>query len=172
MIRRETPADIQAIRAVIAAAFACEQAPGHVPLEVALVGELRAGSAWLPGLSLVAVGPDGDVTGHVVCTRGLVGSSPALALGPLAVRPDRQRRGTGSALMHAVLGAADALGEALVAVLGDPRYYARFGFRPAQEYGIAPQVASWQPHFQIRTLTAYLPSLQGIFTYPEPFTRP
>ena len=36
---------------------------------------------------------------------------PALALGPLSVRPDSQRRGVGSALVHAVLGAADALDE-------------------------------------------------------------
>ena len=43
--------------------------------------------------------------------------------GPLSVRPDRQRRGVGSALMHAVLGAADALGEPLVALLGSTAYY-------------------------------------------------
>ncbi|MGE5293141.1 MAG: GNAT family N-acetyltransferase [Micromonosporaceae bacterium] len=172
LIKREAPADIEAIRGVIAAAFACEKTPGQIPLEVALVDELRASPAWLPELSLVAIGRDGDITGHVVCTRGWVGSSAALALGPLGVRPDQQRHGTGSALMHAVLGAADALGEPLVAVLGDPRYYARFGFRPAQEYGIAPPVDSWRPHFQVRTLTAYAPSLQGAFTYPEPFVRP
>lgn len=63
------------------------------------------------------------------------GSDP-WACGPM------QGRGIGSALMHAVLGAADALNEPFVALLGHADYYARFGFRPAQAYAITPQVAS------------------------------
>ncbi len=169
LVRRELPADADAIRAVIAAAFARGQVPDEVPPEVTLVGRLRVSDAWLPTLSLVAISPADAVIGHVLCTRGRVGSATALALGPLAVCPDQQRRGAGSALMHAVLGAADALGEPLVAVLGDPRYYARFGFRPADEYGIVSAVPSWRPHFQIRTLTTYTPSLRGTFTHSRPF---
>lgn len=45
-------------------------------------------------------------------------TSSALGLGPLAVRPDQQGQGVGQALMHAVLGAADALGKPFVALLG------------------------------------------------------
>jgi putative acetyltransferase len=136
-----------------------------------LVDELRADEARLPSLSLVAAEPDGAVVGHVLCTRGWVDSAPVLALGPLAVRPDRQRRGAGTALMHAVLGAADALGEPLVALLGDPTYCSRFGFRPSEEYGIAPPDPDWRPHFQVRPLSAYPPSLRGRFVYAEPFRR-
>ena len=171
LIRREGETDAEAIRAVTAAAFARPGAPGHAPPEVRLVDELRASRAWIPALSLVATGPDGDVTGHVLCTRGHVGDVPVLALGPLAVRPDRQRAGVGSALVHAVLGAGDALGEPLVALLGDPGYYGRFGFRLGREYRITPPVADWQPHFQIRLLTAYRPSVRGPFRYAEPFDR-
>jgi putative acetyltransferase len=132
---------------------------------------LRASPAWIPELSLVALGPDGDVVGHVVCTRGTVGTAPVLALGPLAVRPDWQRRGVGKALMHAVLGAGDALREPLVALLGSPGYYPRFGFRPAREHGIAPKHPEWADHFQVRTLTAYDLAVRGEFAYPEPFDR-
>lgn len=71
--------------------------------------------------------------------------------------------------MHAVLGAADALGEPLVALLGSTEYYPRFGFRLASEYGITPKVAQWVPHFQVRTLSAYRPEMRGSFAYPEPF---
>jgi putative acetyltransferase len=71
--------------------------------------------------------------------------------------------------MHAVLGAADALDEPLVALLGSPAYYPRFGFRLASEYGITPQEPQWVPHFQVRTLTAYDSGLRGPFVYPEPF---
>jgi putative acetyltransferase len=119
----------------------------------------------------VAATAAGEVIGHVLCTRGHVGQAPALALGPLTVRPDHQRHGVGSALMNAVIGAADALGEPLVALLGNPAYYGRFGFRPAAEYQITPPRPEWQPHFQVRTLTGYRPSVRGNFSYPEPFDR-
>lgn len=180
LIRRESAGDAAAIRAVTAAAFG---GPGAAdpPVEAALVDELRASGAWLPALSLVALSPvgqspveagaAGEVIGHVVCTRGHVGAAPVLALGPLSVRPDMWGRGVGSALMHAVLGAGDALGEPLVALLGAPAYYARFGFRLSSEYGILPPRPHWQPHFQVRVLTAYQPGLRGMFSYPEPFDQ-
>jgi len=163
LIRREGAGDAAVIRAITAAAFAR-------PAEAVLVDELRASTAWIPALSLVAV-ESGDVTGHVLCTRGHVGDAPVLALGPLGVRPDRQRAGVGSALMHAVLGAGDALGEPLVALLGDPGYYGRFGFGLGEEYQITPPVPGWRPHFQVRLLTAYRPAVRGPFRYAEPFDR-
>ncbi|MEU4441872.1 N-acetyltransferase [Actinosynnema sp. NPDC050801] len=164
LIRRETAADVQAIHDVTEAAFAAR--PGG---EARLVGELRADAGWIPALSLVAeVG--GAVVGHVVCTRGRVGESPALGLGPLSVLPSRQRSGVGKALMHTVLGAADALDEPLVILLGDPAYYSRFGFVPASTYGITPPDPDWTPYFQARTLSTYTPTLTGPFTYATPFT--
>ena len=170
LIRRESERDRADIHAVTAAAFG---GPGAAdpPVEATLVDELRASPAWLPSLSLVALGAAGEVIGHVLCTRGQVGRAPVLGLGPLSVRPDCQRRGVGSALMHAVLGAADALGEPLVALLGSPAYYRRFGFRLSGEYGIVPPRPEWQPYFQVRALAAYHPGLRGTFAYPEPFER-
>jgi len=94
-----------------------------------------------------------------------------LAIGPLSVHPDHQGRGVGKALMHAVLGAADALDEPIVVLLGSPGYYSRFGFRLAEEYGITPPVPEWRQHFQARTLTAFTPAIRGPFKYAEPFDR-
>lgn len=165
IIRRETAADVEAIAAVTEAAFA--ERPGG---EVWLVGALREDEGRLPALSLVAE-VDGEVVGHVVCTRGRVDTTPALGLGPLSVRPDFQRRGVGKALMHTVLGAADALDEPLVALLGDPAYYSRFGFRPADELGIVPPDPEWAQYFQVRALHAYRPEVRGPFHYAEPFNR-
>jgi putative acetyltransferase len=171
LIRCEALGDAGVIRVVTAAAFArAGRLPaGEAPPEAALVDELRAGPAWLPGLSLVAVASSGELVGHVLCTRGHVGEAPALALGPLTVRPDSQRRGVGSALMCAIIDAADALGEPLVALLGAPAYYGRFGFRPGADYEITPPRPEWRAHFQVRALSAWQPRLRGAFTYPEPF---
>lgn len=168
LVRRERAGDVAAIRALMLAAFAGED--GAEPVEAGLVEDLRADVGWLPGLALV-VELEGAVVGHVVCTRGFVGEAAALGLGPIGVLPGLQRRGVGSALMHAALGAADALGEPLVALLGDPGFYTRFGFRAAAELNICPPVAAWAPHFQVRTLTAYAPGTAGTFNYAGPFAR-
>lgn len=75
----------------------------------------------------------------------------------------------GSALVHTVLGAADALDEPLVALLGHRGYYPRFGFRPAADLGIDAPDPTWGDHFQARALTAHDPSLRGRFAYAPPF---
>jgi putative acetyltransferase len=150
---------------VTEAAFAAR--PGG---EYQLVDQLRLDEGWIPALSLVATVSD-EVVGHVVCTRASVGGARALGLGPLSVEPSHQRSGVGKALVHTVLGAADALDEPLVVLLGDPKYYSRFGFRLAAEYGITPPVAEWAPHFQARPLSAHTSALRGAFRYAEPFER-
>ncbi|MEU9559460.1 GNAT family N-acetyltransferase [Streptomyces fumanus] len=169
LIRRETPAYAPAVSTVTAAAFAKPGTP--VPVEVTLLDELRTCDGWLPELSLVALSDKDEVVGHVVCTRGHVSTVPALGLGPLSVHPDHQSRGVGLALVHAVLGAADALGEPLVALLGSPAYYCRYGFRTSTDHGITAPNPSWGEYFQVRTLTAHDPTLRGVFEYAEPFQR-
>lgn len=175
LIRRETPEDVDTIRSVTAQAFT---GPAHslppleadgVPGEATLVGLLRADPAWIGALSLVAEDETGRVVGHAVSTRGHVDGVPALGLGPVSVAPAAQRSGVCSALIHASLGAADALGEPLVALLGDPAYYSRFGFRPATSLGITAPDPAWGDFFQVRTLAAYHASLTGTFRYAAPF---
>jgi putative acetyltransferase len=160
IIRRELPADVRAVHAVHRAAFPS-------PVEADLVESLRADPGWLPRLSLVA--DDDGIVGHVLCTRGNIDGAPALGLGPLGVLPAHQRTGVGSALMQAVLGAADAMDEPIVVLLGHTDYYPRFGFVPAASLGIAAPDPAWGAHFQARPLTAYTPSLTGKFHYAAPF---
>jgi putative acetyltransferase len=163
LIRRERPEDVPAITDVHEAAF-------PTPMEAGLVTALRASEAWLPTLSLVATNADG-IVGHVVCTRAHVADKPALGLGPLGVRPPHQNHGVGSALMHAILAAADALNEPMVVLLGHTEYYPRFGFEPATTYEIEPPDPSWGAHFQVRPLSTYDPTMRGPFAYAPPFNE-
>jgi putative acetyltransferase len=167
LIRREAAHDLDPIDAIHRAAFARPDTPD--PVEARLVCDLRADLGWVPALSLVAEDPDGAVVGHVVCTVGAVGGRPALGLGPLGVLPEHQGHGVGAALMHAVLGAADALDHTVVVLLGHVDYYPRFGFVPAQTLGIMPTDPTWGAHFQARPLSAWSPAITGEFRYAAPF---
>ncbi|PZG12335.1 GNAT family N-acetyltransferase, partial [Micromonospora craterilacus] len=136
-LRPEDPADTGAVRRVLAAAFARPDVA--TPPEVRLVDELRGSDAWLPELAMVAE-YGGEIVGYALLTRVVVGSdggsTAALALGPVAVAPHRQRIGLGSAVVQAAVEAATELGERLVVVLGDPAYYRRFGFSRADRQGL------------------------------------
>lgn len=174
LLRQELPGDADPIRAVHNDAFAAQDDPDG-PAEPGLVDALRADAGWIPELSLVALGGtgapggSGRIVGHVVATRGYVGEHPALGLGPIGVLGEVQRTGVGAALMHAVLAAADARGEPLVALLGHPGYYRRFGFAPARRCGVHPPDPGWTEHFQVRALTAHQPEITGTFRYAAPF---
>jgi putative acetyltransferase len=165
-VRRERRGDEDVVREVHRAAFVREG--NNPPVETALLDRLRTDPAWLPRLSLVAVA-DGNVVGHIVATRATIEPSgtPVLGLGPLGVLPDWQRRGVGTALVHALLAAAEAGDETLVGVLGDPGYYGRFGFVTATRAGVTPPDPGWGRHFQIRSLVG--PIRTGRFRYATPF---
>lgn len=130
LVRREQPHDVNAICSLTTAAFR-RTSDAAEPPETELVTRLRADEAWLPQLSLVAVA-DNVVIGHVACTRGFVDTTPALGLGPISVRPDHQGQGVGHALMHAVLGAADAADRACRRWHFDHRAAGVEGMRPAR----------------------------------------
>jgi putative acetyltransferase len=89
--------------------------------------------------------------------------------GPIGVLPDHQGLGIGSALMNALLAAADAAEVPLVALLGAPHHYSRLGFRPARELGVVPPEPEWGDAFQVRPLAAYTKSLAGPFRYAPAF---
>ncbi|MGW1657179.1 bifunctional class I SAM-dependent methyltransferase/N-acetyltransferase [Streptomyces atratus] len=162
--RPETAADIEAVHAVNAEAFA-------TPDEAALVDALRSDpAAWLPGLGYVALdGPDGDIAAYALLTRCRVGDAPALALAPVATAPDRQRQGAGQAVVRAALDAARLRGEPLVLVLGHPEYYPKFGFVPASRYGIRPGFDVPDEAMMALVLDDSVPVPQGTIRYPAAF---
>lgn len=168
LVRREAPGEAAASAAVHTRAFPTPEG-AQAPAEAVLLERLRMSDSWLPHLSLVAATCTGEVVGHAVCSRADVADHPVLALGPVAVVPDRQGQGIGSALLHALLGAAEACDEPLVGVLGEPAYYGRFGFVPGTRLGVEAPDPGWADYFQVRTLSAHTAGLRGRFRYPRAF---
>jgi len=96
-----------------------------LPCDQHIVDGLRESGALV--LSLVAHSGQ-TVIGQVALSPASIGDARYLCLGPIAVSPDHQRKGVGSALMGHALGVAQAYGRDGVVLMGNPAYYSRFGF--------------------------------------------
>jgi putative acetyltransferase len=128
IIRLEQSDDAEAIGQVTRAAFIGKAYSSQT--EHLIVGRLRAAGALFRSL----VAQDGcDIIGHVGFSAVEIedGSAGWFGLGPLSVRPDRQREGIGTALVKQGLADLAALGAAGCVLVGSPKFYPRFGFRPA-----------------------------------------
>lgn len=124
-IRLEQPSDRDASLDVERAAFGGDT-------ETAIVVAVRDEEG-----SFALLAEEGKaVVGHVQLSRAWVGADPVLALGPVAVTPDRQGRGIGRALIDAAAVEARRRGEIAIVLLGDPSFYPRFGYLPATRYGL------------------------------------
>lgn len=158
LIRAESPADAAAVRAAHKAAFPTDT-------EARLVDAIRANGN--DRVSLVAEA-QGRIVGHVLFSPVEVEGSEGIGLAPVAVMPGFQRQGIGAALVKAGIAACRELGVRFIVVLGAPRYYRRFGFRPTHlgnEYsaGEAFMALDLEPH-----ATA---ALHGVVRYGREFSE-
>jgi putative acetyltransferase len=121
IIRPETSADIPIIRAITEDAFRSQT-------EGAIIDALRRMNALI--LSLVAA-IEGEIVGHVAFSPAHIDGRDVgyAALGPVAVRPDKQKSGIGDRLIREGLGRLKSLDFKGCVLLGSPAYYGRFGFR-------------------------------------------
>ena len=167
IVRRERSADAAELAQVIDAPFgdtdtsaftqALRESAGYVP-ELTFVGEE---DGELVGFTMLS---DVELDGH---------DRPVLILTPMAVRPDRQRRGVGVAIVQAAVAAADERGEPLVLVEGVPAYYPRFGFRSASALGLEkPDERIPEDAWLALPLSAHDPSVRGRVVYPDFFPPP
>ncbi len=164
LIRAEQPEDDRHVYEVNRAAF------GSVK-EAELVNQLR--DAGRPLVSLVALEHD-RVVGHLLFTPVRVVSDSefgAMALGPMAVLPELQRRGIGSQLVRTGLDACRAAGHEVVFVLGHPKFYPRFGFVPTRPLGITWERQVPEGVFTVAELfPGALRGRQGIVRYLPEFS--
>ena len=160
-VRPETASDAAAIHALTAAAFL--EAPHTDHTEQFVVDALRKAGA----LSISLVAEQGRVIlGHVAVSPVLIsdGSTGWHGLGPISVDPKAQGRGIGSLLMREALVRLGQLGASGCVLLGEPNYYARFGFRPDPAL-VLPDVPP--EYFQA---LSFGPSLaRGVVTYHAAF---
>jgi len=164
-IRRHLPVDVRSIEDLYPAAFPDEDL---LPLVREL---LRDGQ---PVLSLVAIA-DRVLAGHVAFTMCGINKQPGeLALmAPLAVAPDMQEQGIGSALVRDGLQRLSTENVVQVHTLGDPAYYERFGFRP--EEGVAPPYpipGEWRIAWQSIRLREGGSALRGELSLPRFWLQP
>lgn len=166
-IRREHPDDAPAVRAVHLAAF-------ETPLEADLVDQLRG--ELDPWHSFVA-DTNGAVVAHVSFSPVTITPAPKrplslLGLGPMAVLPDFQGRGIGSALADGALAAIGDEHVDAVFVLGHPEWYPRFGFRPARRFGIGLALDAPADAFLVLELIpGVLMDVSGKVKYHKAFTQ-
>jgi putative acetyltransferase len=142
VIRRESKGDRDAIRSLTARAFSGPSFSDGT--EPAVIDALRETHAL--ALSLVAV-LDERIVGHVAFSEvGPPAQHGWFALGPVSIDPEFQRRGVGSQIIQAGLQALREQGAKGCVLLGDHRYYHRFGFVVAPEFAPSQYPAE---HFQL-----------------------
>lgn len=158
-IRDATPGDHGAIDALLHAAFD----PGDD--EAAIWAALHRNGEI--ALELVAI-CDRQVTGHLVISP-MISPQSTLGLGPMAVAPEHQRQGIGSALVNAALDRLRGRDWAGLFVLGAPAYYERFGFetRTAE-----PHPSLYEPRYFHALDLGGLASLSGPARYARGFGEP
>ena len=159
-VRTELPRDLDAVRVLLSLSFRREA-------EARLVDRLRAAGK----LSVALVAEDKErILGHIVFSKNVVSVEgvPAnlLVLAPIAVMPAFQRLGIGSALVSSGIERARAQSHAGVLVLGDPGFYARFGFVPAARFGLkSPVSAPAESFMAIELEPGSIAGLSGVVRY-------
>lgn len=164
VIRAEEPRDWAAVHTVNVSAF-------ETAAEANLVGALREQAH--PLVSLIAE-DKGALVGHIMFSPVSISGHPALrimGLAPMAVAPEHQRKGIGSALVRAGLEQCKQLGFGAVVVLGHPAYYSRFGFSSSARFGIGCEYQVPDEVFRVVELQAgVLRGVSGKVKYHAAFS--
>ena len=162
-IRPEVPADHEAIWHVNRLAFGQDD-------EARLVDDLHDGGYIR--VSLVAE-QGGRVIGHILFSDLPIiteaGTINALALAPMAVLPEYQNQGIGSALVRRGLDLCREQGHRIVVVLGHPHFYPRFGFSSKMAAHLSSPFSEEESFMAMELVAGALAGVAGRVQYPPPF---
>jgi predicted N-acetyltransferase YhbS len=139
--------------------------------EARLIEKIGQSDRFISELSLVAK-LDNKLVGHILFSYiDLVNRETirVLALAPIAVLPEYQNRGVGSLLIKTGLEIADKIAVPMVIVLGEPKFYNRFGFKPAIAYNIHSPFDVPDRYFMVKFLIENIQDYQGKIIYPATF---
>ena len=141
VLRQETPADYRAVEALTREAFWNLNTPGCDEHYLAHI--LRDAAAFISELDFVAL-VDKIVVGNMMYTHSQIALDtgdmlPVITFGPISVLPEYQGKGIGGALIRHTLTLAKQMEYSAVLIYGDPAYYSRLGFVPAERYAIGTE---------------------------------
>lgn len=167
-LRQETEADFKEIFEINRIAFGQDN-------EAKLVDTLRNNPhVFVPGLSIVAT-VNSKIIGHILFSKIIIRNDngiqhKSLALAPMAVHPDFQKKGIGGNLINKGIEAAKNLGFKSIIVLGHEHYYPKLGFEPAEKWGIkAPFEVPSDAFMAIELEKNGLKNISGTVIYPKEF---
>jgi putative acetyltransferase len=166
VVREAEEADRPGIHAVVAEAFADGGDVADLWVEVEDRGHTRASYVAIDG------GDPREVVGHVGLSHAWLDARRRLVdvwvLSPLSTRPDRERRGIGTALVAAAVEAARQAGVPALFLEGSPAFYGARGFEPASPRGFVPASARTPDRaFQVVTFDAHEDWMTGALVYHD-----
>ena len=165
-IRKETENDYKEVYNVVKTAFeTAEHSDGN---EQDLANELRNSDNFIPELSLVAI-ENNKIVGYILFTKIELGNNTEIALAPLAVLPEYQKQGVGSKLIEEGHKIAKKLGYHFSIVLGSEKYYPKFGYVPAIQYGIEAPFDVSSENFMAKKLNDTNTEIKGVVRYAKEF---
>ena len=158
ILRPERPSQYREMEEIIRDSFWDKYCPGCA--EHLVVHRMRTSAEVVPELCLAAE-YDGDLIGGIWYAQAVIRNAktdyPVLTMGPVCVKPERQSRGVGAALIRKTLSLA-AGKYAAVILYGDPAYYRRFGFRAASDFGITDGAGDFCPAMLIYPMADAIPN--------------
>jgi predicted N-acetyltransferase YhbS len=173
LIRLEREEDRKNVEILVREAFWNVYRPGC--LEHYVINQMRSNAAFVPQLDFV-MEQNGQIIGQNVFVRANIKADdgrdiPILAMGPICITPELQRKGYGKMLLDYSLEKAQELGFGAVCFEGNIDFYGKSGFTFASEFGIRyhdlPKDADASFFLCKELISGYLGSITGEYTPPE-----
>lgn len=150
IFRKEDKKDYKAVENLTREAFWNWFVPGCDEHYLAHI--LRDADCFINDLDIVAE-LDGEVIANIMYTKAIIigddgNNYPVIMFGPLSVHPKYQGMGVGGRIIEHSKALAKDLGYMAILIYGDPEYYNRVGFLPAENYGIGTASNTYTPALQ------------------------